>query len=118
MAQTLVVIGHGMVGHRLLEALAERDALADPARPGDSGWQVTVLAEEERPAYDRVHLSAAFTGSTGEDLSLVEPGFLERYGVDLRLGARTGGRALAPAARTGTTVSGRCWQPAPTVPDQ
>ncbi|MGP3686661.1 nitrite reductase large subunit NirB [Streptomyces sp. IBSNAI002] len=104
MAQTLVVIGHGMVGHRLLEALAERDALADPARPGDSGWQVTVLAEEERPAYDRVHLSAAFTGATGEELSLAAPGFLERYGIDLRLGDPA--EQVDTAARTVTSRSG------------
>ncbi|WP_405710352.1 nitrite reductase large subunit NirB [Streptomyces xanthophaeus] len=104
MAQTLVVIGHGMVGHRLLEALAERGALADPARPGASGWQVSVLAEEERPAYDRVHLSAAFTGSTGEDLSLVAPGFLERHGVDLRLGDPA--ERIDTVARTVTSRSG------------
>lgn len=104
MAQTLVVIGHGMVGHRLLEALAERDALAGPARPGDTGWRVTVLAEEERPAYDRVHLSAAFTGSTGEDLSLVAPGFLERHGIDLRLGDPA--ERIDTAARTVTSRSG------------
>ncbi|MGW5400999.1 nitrite reductase large subunit NirB [Streptomyces sp. NPDC003952] len=104
MGQTLVVIGHGMVGHRLLEALAERDALADPARPERGGWQVTVLAEEERPAYDRVHLSAAFTGSTGEELSLVEPGFLEKYGIDLRLGDPA--ELIDTTARTVTARSG------------
>ncbi|MFJ7271819.1 nitrite reductase large subunit NirB [Streptomyces sp. NPDC099050] len=104
MGQTLVVIGHGMVGHRLLEALAERDALADPTRPERGGWQVTVLAEEERPAYDRVHLSAAFTGSTGEELSLVEPGFLEKYGIDLRLGDPA--ELIDTAARTVTARSG------------
>ncbi|MFE4635962.1 nitrite reductase large subunit NirB [Streptomyces sp. NPDC056773] len=104
MGQTLVVIGHGMVGHRLLEALAERDALADPARPERGGWQVTVLAEEERPAYDRVHLSAAFTGSTGEELSLVEPGFLEKYGIDLRLGDPA--ELIDTAARKVTARSG------------
>ncbi|WP_371616288.1 nitrite reductase large subunit NirB [Streptomyces sp. NBC_00454] len=105
MAQTLVVIGHGMVGHRLLEALAERDALADPTRPGSGGWQVTVLAEEERPAYDRVHLSAAFTGSTGAELSLVEPGFLEKYGIDLRLGDPA--ELVDTAGRTVTARSGQ-----------
>ncbi|GGZ49513.1 nitrite reductase large subunit NirB [Streptomyces subrutilus] len=104
MAQTLVVIGHGMVGHRLLEALAERDALADPARPGGGGWRVTVLAEEERPAYDRVHLSAAFTGSSDEDLCLVRDGFLERHGIDLRLGDPA--ELIDPAARTVTSRSG------------
>ncbi|WP_328299131.1 nitrite reductase large subunit NirB [Streptomyces sp. NBC_00435] len=104
MGQTLVVIGHGMVGHRLLEALAERDALADPTRPERGGWQVTVLAEEQRPAYDRVHLSAAFTGSTGEELSLVGPGFLEKYGIDLRLGAPA--ELIDTTARTVTARSG------------
>ncbi|MCY0927318.1 nitrite reductase large subunit NirB [Streptomyces sp. H27-H1] len=104
MGQTLVVIGHGMVGHRLLQALAERDALADPTRPERGGWQVTVLAEEERPAYDRVHLSAAFTGSTGEELSLVEPGFLEKYGIDLRLGDPA--ELIDTTARTVTARSG------------
>ncbi|MFE9561110.1 nitrite reductase large subunit NirB [Streptomyces sp. NPDC006487] len=104
MGQTLVVIGHGMVGHRLLEALAERDALADPARPERGGWQVTVLAEEERPAYDRVHLSAAFTGSTGEELSLARPGFLDEYGIDLRLGDPA--ELIDTTARTVTARSG------------
>lgn len=105
MAQTLVVIGHGMVGHRLLEALAERDALADPTRPESGGWQVTVLAEEERPAYDRVHLSAAFTGSTDAELSLVEPGFLEQHGIDLRLGDPA--ELVDTAGRTVTARSGQ-----------
>lgn len=75
----IVVVGHGMVGHKFLEALAEtglRDA------------QVTVLCEEPRPAYDRVHLSEYFAGRSAEDLSLVEPGFFERTGFRLRLAAR------------------------------
>ncbi|MFI1679134.1 nitrite reductase (NAD(P)H) small subunit [Streptomyces sp. NPDC020607] len=70
MTQNLVLIGHGMVGHRFLETLAERGALADPAAPDGPGWQVTVLAEEDRPAYDRVHLSSAFTGATDAELAL------------------------------------------------
>ncbi|MER7762457.1 nitrite reductase large subunit NirB [Streptomyces sp. NPDC097619] len=104
MAQTLVVIGHGMVGHRLLEALAERDAFADPERPGAGGWRAVVLAEETRPAYDRVHLSAAFTGTAPEELSLCPPGFTERHGIDLRLGDPA--THLDTAARTVTTASG------------
>ncbi|MFF0276970.1 hypothetical protein [Streptomyces sp. NPDC004330] len=68
--QNLVLIGHGMVGHRLLEALAERGALADPAAPGGPGWRVTVLAEEDVPAYDRVHLSSVFTGTDPGRLGL------------------------------------------------
>jgi nitrite reductase (NADH) large subunit len=75
----IVVIGHGMVGHKFLESLAES---------GLRDVQVTVLCEEPRPAYDRVHLSEFFAGKTAEDLSLVEPGFFERSGFTLRLAAR------------------------------
>jgi nitrite reductase (NADH) large subunit len=46
----MVVIGHGMVGHRLVEALRARDA--------DGTWQITVLAEETDAAYDRVGLTS------------------------------------------------------------
>ena len=49
----VVVIGHGMVGHKLLECLLD-DASA--------ALHVTVLCEEPRPAYDRVHLSEFFSG--------------------------------------------------------
>ena len=46
----MVVVGHGMVGHRLVEALRARDV--------DSSWQITVLAEETDAAYDRVGLTS------------------------------------------------------------
>src|ERR1700761_1436755 len=49
-ARHLVVVGHGMVGHRLVEALRARDA--------DQSWQITVLAEEADAAYDRVGLTS------------------------------------------------------------
>ena len=75
----IVVIGHGMVGHKFVETLAQE------ARPG---VRVTVLGEEPRPAYDRVHLSEFFSGKSADELSLVEPGFFEREDVVLRLNAK------------------------------
>ena len=75
----IAVIGHGMVGHKFLEQLETL---------GVAHAQVTVLCEEPRPAYDRVHLSAFFSGTTAEALSLVEPGFFERSGFTLRLAAK------------------------------
>lgn len=45
----VVVVGHGMVGHRFVEALRARDS--------DGTWQVTVIAEEADAAYDRVGLT-------------------------------------------------------------
>jgi len=86
----LVVVGDGMVGRRFLEAITERDP----------SWAVTVLAEEPRPAYDRVRLSAFFDGVGAEGLSLAS----DLPGVDLRLGEPA--TALDRAARTVRTASG------------
>jgi nitrite reductase (NADH) large subunit len=91
----IIVIGHGMVGHKLVETLA---AAAAP------GLHVTVLCEEPRPAYDRVHLSEFFAGKTAQDLSLVAPGFFERDGLDLRLNAKA--VALDRGAKTVVLASG------------
>ncbi|QNK72552.1 nitrite reductase large subunit [Variovorax sp. PAMC28562] len=91
----IAVIGHGMVGHKFLEQL---HAL------GIADAQVTVLCEEPRPAYDRVHLSEFFAGKTAEDLSLVEPGFFERTGFTLRLAARA--VAIERRDNTVTTADG------------
>ncbi|MDR3097894.1 MAG: hypothetical protein LBV73_12575, partial [Paraburkholderia sp.] len=75
----VVVIGHGMVGHKFLECV-----LAD-ARQSALDVRVTVLCEEPRPAYDRVHLSEFFAGKSAEDLSLVSEGFFERDDVRQRV---------------------------------
>ncbi|MDP4301107.1 nitrite reductase large subunit NirB [Leptothrix discophora] len=91
----IIVVGHGMVGHKFLESLVES---------GARDLQVTVLCEEPRAAYDRVHLSEFFVGKTAEDLSLVEPGFFERSGHALRLATRAA--SIDRAARTVTTLDG------------
>ncbi|RAO33073.1 Nitrite reductase (NADH) [Micromonospora saelicesensis] len=70
----LVVIGNGMVGQRFVDALRARDP--------QGHWRVTVLAEEGRPAYDRVRLSAYFDGVSESELNLHTP----HDGVRLRLG--------------------------------
>ncbi|SNR90884.1 nitrite reductase (NADH) large subunit [Methylobacillus rhizosphaerae] len=81
----IVVVGNGMVGHYFVQELVKRHPDLAAAN-----LQITVLGEEPRPAYDRVHLSSFFSGSTAEDLSLVEPGFYDRPGLELRLNARVG----------------------------
>ncbi|UWE08549.1 nitrite reductase large subunit NirB [Actinacidiphila bryophytorum] len=76
---TIVLVGHGMVGQRFLEALADRGVT------GRS--RVVVLCEEPRPAYDRVHLTSYFSeGASPEDLSMVEDGFMARHGIELHVG--------------------------------
>ncbi|MGH4028117.1 nitrite reductase large subunit NirB [Actinomycetota bacterium Odt1-20B] len=75
---TLVLVGHGMVGQRFLEAAAEQGVTAT--------HRVVVLCEEPRPAYDRVHLTSYFSGTSPDELSLVEPEFMAKHGIELRLG--------------------------------
>ncbi|MCT2544550.1 nitrite reductase large subunit NirB [Streptomyces atratus] len=97
--KSLILVGHGMVGQRFLEALSEQPAAEQKHR-----WRVTVLAEEPRPAYDRVRLTSWFSGTSAEELSLCPPGFVERHGIDLRLGDPATG--IDREARTVTTRSG------------
>ncbi|MBC7982658.1 MAG: nitrite reductase large subunit, partial [Candidatus Obscuribacterales bacterium] len=75
----LVVVGNGMVGQRLLEAVMA----ADPER-----YDIAVLCEEPRPAYDRVQLSGFFSGKTADDLSLVPEGFFDHPNIKLYLNDR------------------------------
>ena len=51
MSKRLVVVGNGMVGHKFLETL----------RAKTRDFELTVIAEEPRLAYDRVHLSEFFS---------------------------------------------------------
>src|SRR5688572_14635936 len=84
----LVVVGNGMVGHRLVEAVRGRDT--------SGRFEITVLAEERRPSYDRVRLSAWFDDESLELASLP--------GVDVRLGEPA--LSLDLAARKVVTSAG------------
>ncbi len=75
----LLMIGHGMVGHKFIESVLEH--------AGDD-IEVTILAEEPRVAYDRVHLTEYFTGKSAKDLSLCRSDFSDAYGIDLRLSTK------------------------------
>ena len=96
MRRRLVVIGNGMVGQRLVEALRERDT--------ERSWSVTVLGEEPRPAYDRVALSSYFAGTSIDELTLVPGGFYDGDGLLLRLGDPV--TAIDRDQRLVTTASG------------
>ncbi|GAB3067906.1 nitrite reductase large subunit NirB [Intrasporangium mesophilum] len=78
--RTAVVVGHGMVGHRFVEALRSRDA--------DSTWRVVVLAEEAEAAYDRVGLSSYVGAWDRPALALANNTYAGDDLVDLRLGTR------------------------------
>ncbi|MFJ2156664.1 nitrite reductase large subunit NirB [Streptomyces sp. NPDC087856] len=93
---TLVLVGHGMVGQRFLEALAER---------GLTGThRVVVLCEEPRPAYDRVQLTSYFAGRTPEELSLTDAEFIRDHGIELHVGDPA--ETIDRVSRTVTARSG------------
>jgi nitrite reductase (NADH) large subunit len=89
----VVVAGHGMVGHRFVEALTARD------RGGR--FRVTVFSEEPRPAYDRVALSSFFDGADETALRLPA---LDASRVDLRLGVSVA--SVDPGRREVVTSEG------------
>ncbi|GAB2981040.1 nitrite reductase large subunit NirB [Nocardioides montaniterrae] len=78
----LVVIGHGMVGHRFVESAIERGLTET--------YDITIIGEEPRPAYDRVALTSFFERGA-EALSYLPGG---KY-ADPRVTLRTNVEAIA-----------------------
>ena len=81
--KTLIVVGNGMVGHHFLEQFC--------ASPAADDYEIIVFGEEKQLAYDRVHLSEYFGGSTHADLAM---GTLEWYteqGIQLHLNEQVTG---------------------------
>ena len=79
--QHIVVVGNGMVGQKFLESLCETlESTGQRAR-----YRISVFGEEPRAAYDRVQLSAFFSGSSAQDLTLVDEDFFTTNDIDLHL---------------------------------
>ena len=96
MSKSVVVIGHGMVGHRFVEALRSRDEA--------NNWSVTVLCDEQYAAYDRVGLSSYVGAWDPKELALAGNDYVGDSLVDLRVGE--GALAIDKDARTVTTTTG------------
>src|SRR5262245_15043794 len=75
--QRLVIVGNGMVSHRLCARLVEYD----PER-----YQITVFSEERLPAYDRVHLGEVLTGRDPRSLLLANEEWYRDHQITLCLG--------------------------------
>ncbi|TXS95419.1 nitrite reductase large subunit [Parahaliea maris] len=72
----ILVVGNGMVGHHFVESLVGLKTADD----------ITVIGEEPRPAYDRVHLSEVFSGREPSDLALATRETYENWGVTAHFG--------------------------------
>lgn len=64
-----------MVGYKFCEKMVEKGGMAT--------FDIIVYGEEPRPAYDRVHLSEYFDGSTVEDLTMAPREWYEKNGISL-----------------------------------
>ncbi|HMH21236.1 MAG TPA: nitrite reductase large subunit NirB, partial [Puia sp.] len=73
----IVIIGNGMVGYKFCEKLLTSNL---------PGLHLTVFGEETLPAYDRVHLSEYFAGSSAYDLSMAPLAWYADNHIDLHLG--------------------------------
>jgi nitrite reductase (NADH) large subunit len=78
--ETLIIVGNGMVGHRLISTLVDLGAT--------KRYRIITFSEEPRLAYDRVALSAFYSGMSAEDLCLVPAGFYQTWGIEVHVGDR------------------------------
>ena len=77
---SLVIIGNGMVGHRFVEEIIDKN-LSDQ-------FEITIFCEEPRLAYDRVHLSSYFNDNNAQALSLVSEGLYQTNYITVFMGER------------------------------
>lgn len=78
--ENVVVIGHGMVGHRFVEKLVEFDT--------EKKYRIITFCEEARAAYDRVGLTSFFAHRDAEQLRIARLEWYHDQGVKLHLGDR------------------------------
>ena len=93
--QKIIVIGNGMVGQHFLQNLADSNQTQN--------FDITVLCEEPRAAYDRVQLTSYFTKGS-EALNLVSDGFFEQHNIALKLNCRAS--KIDRVGKTVTTLEG------------
>jgi nitrite reductase (NADH) large subunit len=72
--KNIIVVGNGMVGYKFCEKLVE----------ASKDFKLTVFGEEPIPAYDRVHLSEYFSGSSADKLMMAPRTWYEEHGISLR----------------------------------
>ncbi|MEM9586147.1 MAG: FAD-dependent oxidoreductase [Planctomycetota bacterium] len=78
--ERLVIVGGGMAGFGLCDRLVRSSAI--------DRYQVTIIGDEPRPAYDRVNLSKLFADRSIEDLTLATADWYRDHGIKLCTGRR------------------------------
>jgi len=91
----VIVVGNGMVGYKFCEKLRSRT----------TDLEVIVFGEEPRPAYDRVHLSSYFSGSTADDLLMAPLSWYAENNITLHIGELV--TEIDRTAKTVKTHTGR-----------
>lgn len=95
----IIVVGNGMVGYKFCEKMV--------AKAPKGSCHITVLAEERRPAYDRVHLTSYINGISAEALTMAPISWYESQNIDLHLGDAAVN--IDRQAKTIRTESGAQW---------
>lgn len=76
----VVVVGHGPVGHDFIVKLV--------GMVGDGALDITVLGEEPRMAYDRVHLTEYFEHRDASKLAMCDKQWFQDHKVSCRINTR------------------------------
>jgi nitrite reductase (NADH) large subunit len=92
----VIVVGNGMVGYKFCEKLRQRSEKVE----------IIVYGEEPRAAYDRVHLSEFFSGSTADDLLMAPASWYTDNQVTLHVGELV--TQIDRRGRKIKTHTGRC----------
>lgn len=72
----IIIVGNGMVGYKFCEKLRNRS----------KDTEIIVYGEEPRPAYDRVHLSSYFSGTTADQLLMAPREWYPENTIELHTG--------------------------------
>jgi len=93
----IIVVGNGMVGHHFIDQFIQQEKLDEV--------QITTFSEESRLAYDRVQLSAYFSGKTADDLMMTSPEYYDDNGIQYFVNDKI--VSIDKALQTVTTAQGR-----------
>jgi len=93
----LTIIGNGMVGHHLIQTMADQGTIDQ--------YAITLFCEEPTLAYDRVNLTKYLSGSSADDLSLGKMTDYEDWGLDVKLGVTVNNIDLASRCVTASDGS-------------